>query len=95
MITSNAKWSKVANTWDRHAKVTQAEAVCKTLKDFHETTPCPIRGECLDVWVEIDGTRQGTEVCQAKNKKLKIDANIDQTRKLIKQDLKENPWCCG
>lgn len=57
-ITSNAKWTKIPDSWDRHDTVSQAQNVCDILKEDYEKTPCEIRGLCIESWVEIDGTRQ-------------------------------------
>ena len=64
-ITSNAKWTKVGNSYDVHNlhdndedNIECAEAICSLLLDnYNEYSPCEIRGICLGAWVEIDGVK--------------------------------------
>ncbi len=63
---SNAKWSKIGHSDDRHCNSTSdknrefAFAICNTLLDRwgQGREPCEIRGTCLETWVtDKDGNK--------------------------------------
>lgn len=50
---SNAKWTKIDDSMDRHESLDFAQHICSELKKRYgqHTKGCDIRGFCIETWV--------------------------------------------
>jgi len=49
---SNASWTKIPDSSDKHHTEEAAQAVCDCLlNEYNEYSPCSIRGVCTKAWV--------------------------------------------
>ena len=49
---SKALWSKIDQTKDSHISKGRAQSVANMLLEYDKDNPCPIRGVCLESWIE-------------------------------------------
>lgn len=54
VFTSNARWSKIGTSQDKHYSLEMARGVRDSLMANYGPTqqPCETRGTCLEAWVE-------------------------------------------
>ena len=56
---SNAKWTKMSDSYDVHDTEEFAKAICERLLEEYGTSTqgCEIRGKCLKTWVTKEKTQ--------------------------------------